>query len=157
MVVPLDVLAALCARLSQPESRSALLENAAGREPFTYAFGRRETHPVLRELTYLFTTFSDYNEPDGRKRAESTVLMMTTNHFGPDYLNLLPLSLSAPLREAARTCQIGPPSNWPTHAYEFVGRSDLTESGKVKGDLVFNDGYRSAKEHLVSTFHISLI
>jgi anaphase-promoting complex subunit 1 len=34
-------------------------------------------------------------------------------------------------------------------AYEFVGRNDLTESGKVAGDLTFNDGYWTVKNRLV--------
>ncbi|OCB86061.1 hypothetical protein A7U60_g6959 [Sanghuangporus baumii] len=148
VMLPLDVSSALYARLAQPEHKSTLLENTANRTNLSHAFGRIDPHPILREFTQLFTVYSDIKQNDGRKRAEATVLMMAQRQFGFDYLNLLPLAFSAPLREAARTCQLGPPPDWPIHAYEFVGRTDLTESGKINGDLMFNDGYRSMKDHL---------
>ncbi|KAH8112116.1 hypothetical protein DFH11DRAFT_1788437 [Phellopilus nigrolimitatus] len=148
VMLPLDVSSALYSRLAQPEHKSSLLEATANRQNSSHALGRIDTHATLRELTQLFTTLSDIKQNDGRKRAEAAVLMLTQHHIGLDYLSLLPLSISAPLREAARTCQLGPPPDWPVNAYEFVGRTDLTESGKISGDLLFNDGYRSVKDHL---------
>ncbi|KAI5119343.1 hypothetical protein M0805_004020 [Coniferiporia weirii] len=150
IMLPLDISSALYSRLAQPEHRSALLETTANRQSQTYAFGRVEAHPMLLEFTRLFTAFSDIRQADGRKRAEATVLMMAQGQYGLDFLSLLPLSIGAPLREAARTCQLGPPSDWPVSAYEFVGRNDLTESAKTSGDSVFNDGYRTVKDHLKS-------
>lgn len=116
----------------------------------SYALGGLDPHPIMRLFTKLFSKLSDNTQQSTRKRAEATVLMIANERMGRDFLNLLPLSISIPLREAARTCQLGPPSEWPAIAYEFVGRNDLTESGKTNGDFMFNDGYRTAKDHLVS-------
>ena len=88
VMLPLDVSSALYSRLAQPEHKSALLENTANRPLMSYAYGRIDPHPVLREFTQLFTTFSDPKQPDGRKRAEATVLLMAQRHYGLDFLNL---------------------------------------------------------------------
>lgn len=149
VMLPLDVSSALYSRLAQPEHKSTLLETTASRTNLSHAFGKIDPHPILREFTQLLTALSEIKQSDGRKRAEATVLMMAQRQFGSDYLSLLPLAFSAPLREAARTCQLSPPPDWPIHAYEFVGRTDLTESGKINGELIFNDGYRTMKDHLV--------
>lgn len=154
IMLPLDISSALYSRLATPEHKSTLLENTANRGNSANAYNQPDPHPVMREFTHLFNTFADIKQSDARKRAEATVLMMAQRQFGLDYLNLLPLAFSAPLREAARTCQLAPPPNWPVSAYEFVGRSDLTESGKVYGDFTFNDGYRSMKEHLVNISYL---
>lgn len=152
-MLPPDVSSALYSRLAQPEHHSRLLETLANRPNQTFIQGKFEPHPKLREFTQFFTLLSDMNQSDSRKRSEMTVQAMVSCQYGLDYLNTLPLSISAPLREAARTCQLGPPRAWPVLAYEFVGRSDLTESGKVTKDLTFSDGYRTVKDHLVYCFN----
>ncbi|EJD04906.1 uncharacterized protein FOMMEDRAFT_105091 [Fomitiporia mediterranea MF3/22] len=152
VIYPRDVFSALYVLLVTPEHRPPLIDATINRPNMSNAYGRVDPHPVMREFNQLFTTLSDLKQSDSRKRAEATVLMMAQHQFGLDFLNLLPLTYSMPLREAARTCQLGPPPDWPVAAYEFVGRSDLTESGKINDDLMFNDGYRSMKEHLKSGF-----
>ena len=67
-----------------------------------------------------------------------------------DLLHLLPLGISAPLREAARTCQLAPPGNWPLDAYRAIGRNDLAASATENPDMLYSDGYRSRKEFIVS-------
>lgn len=153
IMLPPDISSALYSRLAQPEYHSRLLETLASRPNQSFVLGKIEPHASLREFTQLFSMLSDTNQSDSRKRSEMTVQLMVGYQYGLDFLNLLPLSISAPLREAARTCQLGPPRAWPVSAYEFVGRSDLTESGKVTEDLTFNDGYRTVKDHLVSNSH----
>ena len=148
VMLPVDFPSTLYSRLLQPESQDTL-GAALSRPMLSYALGGTDPHPLMRLLMKLFNTLSDQNQPSTRKRAEATVLMMTNEYVGKDLLNLLPLSIGIPLREAARTCQLGPPSEWPAVAYEFVGRNDLTESGKTNGDFMFNDGYRNVKDHLV--------
>lgn len=149
-ISPLDVPSALSFRLSTRDAKVPRLDAVVNRPPSSFAFGRVDAFPVLREMVSLVNTLNDPKQEDGRKRAENTVLQMATRHHGPDYLSLLPMSISAPLRESARTCQLGPPADWPICAYEFVGRNDLTEAALVDGDLIFTDGYRSVKDHLVS-------
>lgn len=174
IMLPPDIPSALYARLAQPEQHSRLLDTLLNRPNQSFAFGKTEAHGSLRAFTQLFSVFSDQNPTtsassssttsttttsttsnsayDFRRRCEMTIQLMISYKYGLDSLNLLPLSICAPLREAARTCQLGPPRSWPVAAYEFVGRSDLTESGKVTEDLTFNDGYRSVKDHLVRVF-----
>ena len=114
------------------------------------AYGQVEMLSHLHDLILLYTALSDPKQKDTHKRAEAAVLMMAQRGYTPDFLNLLPLSIATPLREAARTCQLGPPADWPVNAYEFVGRNDLTEGAMIVGDPFFNDGLRSMRDHLVS-------
>ena len=149
-MLPMDFLSTLYSRFAQPETKNNSLEASLSRPISSYALGGLDPHPIMRLFTNLFSTLSDVTQQSTRKRAEATVLMMANERMGKDFLNLLPLSIAVPLREAARTCQLGPPSEWPAVAYEFVGRNDLTESGKTNGDFMFNDGYLTVKDHLVS-------
>ena len=147
-MLPVDFPSTLYSRLLQPESQDTL-GDALSRPMLSYALGGTDLHPLMRLLMKLFNTLSDQNQPSTRKRAEATVLMMTNEYVGKDLLNLLPLSIGIPLREAARTCQLGPPSEWPAVAYEFMGRNGLTESGRTNGDFMLNGGYCNVKDHSV--------
>lgn len=115
----------------------------------SFALGRGDPLLNLREMVEFFKPFTDSNLKDCRKRAEVAILQIVKAHRGGDYMNLIPVSLAAPLREAARTCQLSPPSDWPISAYELVGRNDLSEGAIVSGDSLFIDGYRSIKDHIV--------
>ncbi|XP_020086066.1 anaphase-promoting complex subunit 1 isoform X1 [Ananas comosus] len=56
---------------------------------------------------------------------ELTVLAMVGERFGRQYLDLLPVGLSLPLRHALDKCRESPPTDWPASAYVLVGREDL--------------------------------
>jgi hypothetical protein len=52
---------------------------------------------------------------------------MVSHQIGLAFFNLLPFSMSAPSREAARSCQLAPGQDCPAAAFEFIERSDLAE------------------------------
>ena len=84
------------------------------------------------------------------KRAENVVHQMVTQNGGAAAWTELPLGIAAPLREAARTCQLAPPGNWPLDAYRLIGRNDLATSATVNPDAFISKGYKPRKEYIVS-------
>ncbi|KLO17751.1 hypothetical protein SCHPADRAFT_994092 [Schizopora paradoxa] len=146
---PHDISASLFSRLASPEGSVGLTKLLSDRTAprFTY-FQNEPPHRLMKTIAELFDTLCDTKFKESRKRAEETILKLAQMHCSSDFLNLLPISIAIPLREAARTCQVGPPASWPLMAYEFVGRNDLTEASLATGDILFNDGYRSMKDHL---------
>jgi hypothetical protein len=77
------------------------------------------------------------------------IQLMSKSSVDPGFINRLPLGLAAPLREAARTCQLSPPSEWPLAAYRAIGRNDLATCATDAPDMLFNDGYRTVKDYIV--------
>lgn len=75
---------------------------------------------------------------------------MVMSRLGPEFLDRLPLGIAAPLREAARTCQLAPPGDWPLTAYRAIGRNDLAASASDAPDLLYSDGYKPVKDFIVS-------
>ena len=76
--------------------------------------------------------------------------LMVSHKLGLGFLNLLPIELAAPLREAARTCQLAPGQDWLASVYKFVSRNDLAEGMNVNPGLLNTNSYRAFKEFLVS-------
>jgi anaphase-promoting complex subunit 1 len=113
-------------------------------------YGRLEPLIHLRQLTSVYAALSDNKIADSRKRAENALHLMVKVQIGLDFLRLLPLGIAAPLREAIRTCQLSPSGEWPVGAYQLTGRNDLAEGVGASPDQLFNGGYRSVKEWLVS-------
>lgn len=116
----------------------------------SYAYGKHEPLAYLRQLTLIYQCLADKTVEDSRKRAENAMHLMVSHKVGLVFLNLLPIGLAAPLREAARTCQLAPGQDWPAAAYEFVGRNDLAEGANANPGLLNANGYRAVKEFLVS-------
>lgn len=104
----------------------------------------------LHKLSLLYNTLSDGKVTDSQKRAENVVHQMVTQSGGAAAWTELPLGIAAPLREAARTCQLAPPGNWPLDAYRLIGRNDLATSATVNPDAFISKGYKSKKEYIVS-------
>ncbi|PPQ90258.1 hypothetical protein CVT25_013083 [Psilocybe cyanescens] len=100
----------------------------------------------LHELSLLYNTLSDGKITDSQKRAENVIYQMVAQNGGQDVSSSLPLGIAAPLREAARTCQLAPPSNWPLEAYRAIGRNDLAASAQQNPEVFITDGYKSRKE-----------
>ncbi|TDL26792.1 hypothetical protein BD410DRAFT_741006 [Rickenella mellea] len=149
--VPVDYTAKLYAKIHNTDAPVTSVPdfNRIDRaDGVSFAYGRSDPFIHLHEMHEIYKQLSDTSLKDARRRAEAAILQMVKSGRSSDFLNLLPLGLSAPLREAARTCQLCPPPDWPVQAYEFVGRSDLSEGAVVNGDLIFDDGYRSVKDHL---------
>jgi anaphase-promoting complex subunit 1 len=118
----------------------------------SYAYGRLEPLAYLRQLTLIYQCLADKTVEDSRKRAENAMHAMVSHQIGPTFLNVIPLGLAAPLREAARTCQLAPGQDWPAAAYEFIGRNDLAEGASANPGLLNTNGYQATKGFLVSTF-----
>ena len=118
----------------------------------SYAYGRLEPLAYLRQLTLIYRCLADKTVEDSRKRAENAMHLMVSHQIGLAFFNLLPLGLAAPLREAARSCQLAPGQDWPAAAYEFIGRNDLAEGANPNPNDLNATGYRPVKEYLVSDF-----
>jgi len=118
----------------------------------SYAYGRVVPFKTLHNLTLIYKCLSDESVPEAQKRAENAVRLIST--LEPDFIDRLPLGIAAPLREAARTCQLSPPNNWPLAAYRIIGRNDLVACVIDAPDDLFNDGYRTVKDYIVSEFPI---
>jgi anaphase-promoting complex subunit 1 len=116
----------------------------------SYAYGRLEPLAYLRQLTLIYQCLADKTVDDSRKRAENAMHLMVSHQIGLGFLNLLPIGLAAPLREAARICQLAPGQDWLAAEYEFVGRNDLAEGANVNPGVLNANGYRAVKEFLVS-------
>ncbi|CAL1698012.1 unnamed protein product [Somion occarium] len=115
------------------------------------AFGAGEPLLDSRDILQIFSTLADGKVPDSRKRAENAILVMAklfTMRGGQELFENLPLGLAAPLKEAARACQLSPSGDWPTNAFRLIGRNDLVELVSKAPDLMFDYGYRSVKEYL---------
>lgn len=86
---------------------------------------------------------------DTRKRAEQGILGLVRGQQHMPQVQSLPLSTMAPIMEAARTCQLAPPSKWPTAAYAMISRNDLSESLTTVHDPQLERGYRTMKSYCV--------
>ncbi|KAF7300244.1 APC1-C domain-containing protein [Mycena kentingensis (nom. inval.)] len=149
-VWPPDVSAILYGRVSNPEWQVSWhdAQHIAHRfrlQP-SLAFGQTDPLTTLSKLTAIYKHLADNTEPSGQKRAERAVLRMVEMRIGPEFLNRLPLGVLSPIREAMRTCQIAPPSDWPLEAYRTVGRNDVAASASHVPEMIFGDGYKATKE-----------
>jgi anaphase-promoting complex subunit 1 len=117
----------------------------------SFAYGYLEPLSYLCQLTTIYACLADSQVHDSQKRAENAIISAVKSHVGPEFLNKLPLGIAAPLMEAARTCQLSPPADWPIAAYKAIGRNDLAASANHAPDMLFNDGYRAMKYYTVCT------
>ena len=154
-VWPSDMTAMFYGRINNPEWKLPWYDIRKLSSQFklspSYAYGRLEPLAYLRQLTLIYQCLADKMVEDSRKRAENAMHLMVSHKIGQGFLNVLPIGLAAPLREAARVCQLAPGQDWPAAAYEFVGRNDLAEGANVNPGLLTANGYRPVKEFLVST------
>ncbi|KAJ7145992.1 hypothetical protein C8R44DRAFT_656033 [Mycena epipterygia] len=151
-VWPPDVSAILYGRISNPDWQVPWHDTQHIATRFhiapSFAFGRFDPLHTLKKLTSLYKCLADSAEPSSQKRAENAILLMVELNIGPDFLNRLPLGVLSPIREAARTCQLAPPSDWPLEAYRAVGRNDVAASASQAPDLLFGDGYKAVKDFI---------
>ncbi|KAJ7226307.1 hypothetical protein C8J57DRAFT_1731072 [Mycena rebaudengoi] len=154
-VWPPDVATILYGRISNPDWKVPWHETQHLALRFqisaSFAYGRVDPLVTLKNLTALFKCLADAAESSSQKRAENTVLLMVTLGIGAPLLNRLPMGLSAPIREAMRTCQLAPPSDWPLEAYRAVGRNDVAASASQAPDMLFGDGYLAVKDFINPT------
>ena len=115
-----------------------------------FVYGRLDPLLSLDHLTAIYRCLADNSVLETQRRAENAMFLMVTSKLGPEFMNRLPIGLAAPLREAARTCQLAPPGDWPLAAYRAIGRNDLAASASDAPDLLYSDGYRPIKDFIVS-------
>lgn len=153
-VWPSDMTAMFYGRINNPEWKLPWYDIRKLSSQFKlspgYAYGRLEPLAYLRQLTLIYQCLADKTIEDSRKRAENAMHLMVSHQIGQGFLNVLPIGLAAPLREAARICQLTPGQDWPAAAYEFVGRNDLAEGANVNPGVLNANGYHAVKEFLVS-------
>ena len=153
-VWPPDMTAMFYGRINNPDWKLSWYDIRKLASQFklspSYTYGRLEPLAYLRQLTLIYRCLTDKAVEDSRKRAENAMHVMVSHHIGPAFLNAIPLGLAAPLREAARTCQLAPGQDWPAAAYEFIGRNDLAEGANANPGFLNTNGYRATKEFLVS-------
>lgn len=131
------------------ENATSALDSLLRRQPCSFPFGIIEHSPLLRELAPIFIGLLYPGANNYQKKAEASVKQLAMSGFSSDILGHISMGLTAPLKEALRSCQLSPPNDWPLFIYDFVGRKDLTASVKEFNDPIFYDGYRSMADRLV--------
>jgi anaphase-promoting complex subunit 1 len=159
-VWPIDMSALLYGRINNPDWKIPWHDTAALSSFFnieaSFEYGRLEPLGSLYLLTRIYMSLADENVKETQKRADNALHMMVKAGMGIGFIDNLPLGVAAPLREAVRTCQLSPPGEWPVAAYRIIGRNDLAAGASHTPDMLFNDGYKSMKDCIVSVFTISL-
>ncbi|KAF8954432.1 hypothetical protein BDZ97DRAFT_1928284 [Flammula alnicola] len=155
-VWPPDISAILYGRVSTPDWNAPWhdVQHIVTRFSITPSLEYGVCDPLheLHKLSLLYNTLSDGKVTDGQKRAENVIYQMVSQNGERDVSSELPLGVAAPLREAARTCQLAPPGNWPLEAYRVIGRNDLAASATQNPDTFISDGYKSRKESIVKSY-----
>ncbi|KXN83985.1 Anaphase-promoting complex subunit 1 [Leucoagaricus sp. SymC.cos] len=150
-VWPPDISAIFYGRLSNPEWKVPWHDTSQIAARFgvqaSYEYGRRDPLNALRDLSALYSYLTDGQTPDIRTRAERAILLLIGRR-GEKLLDSLPLGIAAPIREAARTCQLAPPPAWPLQAYMTIGRNDLAASVDETVEQFNRDGFKSKKDFL---------
>lgn len=118
--------------------------------PISFEYGRVDPLDSMDKLNAIYKCLADNKVSTCQKRAENAIYLTVTSGIDAAFLDKLPLGIAAPLREAARTCQLAPPSDWPLPAYRTIGRDDVATSAYHAPDVHFKDGYRPIKEFIVS-------
>lgn len=154
---PPDILSTIYNRMNNPEwstpwpstmKRATMFELTP-----SMVMGAGEPLKDSRNLLQVYFALVDPRTADSRKRAEKAILLLTKllgAKGGQEFIDNLPIGLAAPLKEAARACQLNPSGDWPVDVFTLIGRNDLVESVRRGPDLMFDYGYRSVKEYLVS-------
>lgn len=115
----------------------------------SFEYGRLEPLGSMYLLTKLYTCLADEKVKETQRRADNALYTMVKSGIGAKFIDNLSLGVAAPLREAARTCQLSPPSDWPATAYHVIGRNDLAAVASHIVDILFNDGYKPVKDYIV--------
>lgn len=152
-VWPPDFSALLFGRINSPDWQFPWpdvsdLTKRLGISP-SFAFGRVDPLSTMRGLIDIYSILGDNKIQSTQDRSEAAISKLVNCEAGSEFLNRIPLGLAAPIREAARTCQLAPPANWPLEAYLAIGRNDLAASASEAPDLMYNESYRPIKDFIV--------
>lgn len=145
--------ALLYGRINNPDWKIPWHDTAALASFFgvdaSFEYGRLEPLGSMYLLTRVYMCLADEKVKETQKRADNALHMMVKAGMGAGFIDNLPLGVAAPLREAARTCQLSPPSEWPIAAYRVIGRNDLAAGASHTPDMLCNDGYKPMKDYIV--------
>ncbi|KAG9125312.1 Anaphase-promoting complex subunit 1 [Ceratobasidium sp. 392] len=153
---PPDILSHLYTLLAVPHGRTSFprLSELARKFELSPAleYGRRDPMSRIHLWNDVFTVLCDAAIGDQRARAVGAVsaLMAAGDEEGEgrgqktecerasgiaEAITRLPIGIGAPIREALRSCQLGPPFEMTAGAYTLIGRRDLAhmQSGKASG------------------------
>lgn len=152
---PPDMAAILYGRINNPDWSPPWPEPDKFASQFkitsSFGFGQASPLPCINRIKSAYSALADNKTADTRKRAENALNWMVKTDTTVDVMRYLPLGIAAPLREAARTCQLSPAGDWPVVAYELIGRNDLAEGLNPIASEFTGHGYRSVKEFIVCT------
>lgn len=89
-------------------------------------FGTPDVCPQITFLSQLCDRMCPTSAlTDVRSRAHSAVQFLVENSLGHEWIADLPASLSLPILELIRVCQVAPAPGWSKEVYNMVGRPDL--------------------------------
>ncbi|KIL60704.1 hypothetical protein M378DRAFT_26402 [Amanita muscaria Koide BX008] len=112
----------------------------------SFAFGRADPIPAMHDLKDIYSTLGDDKASTTLSRSEQAITRLVKSKVGTDILDKIPFGMAAPIREAARTCQLSPPANWPMESYQTIGRNDLAASASEFPEALYNESYRPIKD-----------
>ena len=153
-VWPIDMSALLYGRINNPDWKIPWHDTAALATFFgidaSFEYGRLEPLGSVYLLTRVYMCLATDKVREAQKRADNALQVLVKSGMGTGFIDNLPLGVASPIREATRTCQLSPPSEWPGPAYRVIGRNDLAAGASQTPDILFNDGYKSTKDYIVS-------
>ncbi|EPQ55810.1 hypothetical protein GLOTRDRAFT_138586 [Gloeophyllum trabeum ATCC 11539] len=151
-VWPSDMTAILYGRIHRPDWKVQEFKGYQLAVPFNiapaYIYGQVDPLMRLRRLTSLYMCLADDQMPNSRIRAENAMSLLVSWQSGKNYTARLPLGVASPLEEAARSCQLSPPKDWPAHGYRLIGRNDLAEQQSSSRDALSKNAYKPPKYYL---------
>lgn len=87
------------------------------------------TIPRIKSLLYVFSKFSPSS--DNLSIAQRVTEALVKTKIGSSEIELLPLAVSIPIKEALRSCQLNPPNKWSVEAYRLADRPELARQLEV--------------------------
>jgi anaphase-promoting complex subunit 1 len=117
----------------------------------SWAYGRLNPLEPLQRIHAVYEVLGDPNKKL-LKRAEQAVRLMVDTKIDEKFISKLSIGIAAPLREAIRSMQLVPPSDFPPAAYKAIDREDVAASASAIPDKMSKDGYLSIKDYLVRKF-----
>jgi hypothetical protein len=115
----------------------------------SYAHGKIETLPSLAYFSRVFMTITDPQSGNTRLRAQQAISTMLTLRTSETFCDI-PVSLAAPLLEAARTMQIIPVGGLPSDVYKLTRREDCAPASEHHHLVSGSSGYLPAQDLGVS-------
>ncbi|KAJ8074862.1 Anaphase-promoting complex subunit 1 [Marasmius tenuissimus] len=148
---PPDVSAILFGSISSPDWPTQWTDASKQAERLritpSWAYGRVNPLDPLQRIHAVYEILGDSSKKT-LKRAEAAVRRMVETGMDEVFLSKLAIGIAAPLREAIRSMQLVPPTDWPLEAYKVIDREDVAASASLLPDPMLKDGYLSIKDYI---------